>query len=157
MDCNWIHKKMKCFDPYFHLASHWGRDVRRSATKNDRKATVSAPSPEPWCPGFDREDRTLPLWLKIISVTLKTGRTHQIRVHLSSIGLPIVGDTVYGHGRTWWKKNLQLKNDILPLIPRQMLHAETLGFIHPDSEVFCEFNAPMPNDMDYVINILKTR
>jgi 23S rRNA pseudouridine1911/1915/1917 synthase len=92
----------------------------------------------------------------ILSVTPKTGRTHQIRVHLSHIGHPIVGDPVYGYRRQWWKRHFPAKNGTLPQIPRQMLHAETLGFIHPDSGVFCEFKAPMPKDMMDLIGMLKS-
>ena len=88
-------------------------------------------------------------------MTIKTGRTHQIRVHLSHVNHPIVGDPVYGHKKKWWKKNLQWAIDILPEINRQMLHAEALGFIHPESENYCEFNAPMPTDMAQLIKAIK--
>ncbi len=111
-----------------------------------------------------RGKRALTQWQKIedfargfslLSVTTKTGRTHQIRVHLSHVGHPIVADPVYGYRRNWWKKHLPLLNDILPQIKRQMLHAETLGFIHPDSKNFCEFKAPLPMDMAQVLKTLK--
>jgi 23S rRNA pseudouridine1911/1915/1917 synthase len=91
----------------------------------------------------------------ILSVTPKTGRTHQIRVHLSHVGHPVVGDPVYGYRRQWWKKHFPEKNGPAPKVVRQMLHAETLGFIHPDSGVFCEFSAPMPTDMKDLIGVLK--
>ena len=108
--------------------------------------------------------RAVTLWHKmeefsndfsLLSVTTKTGRTHQIRVHLSYMGHPIIGDPVYGYRRNWWKRHFPLKNNILSQIKRQMLHAETLGFIHPDSEIYCEFKAPVPNDMDHLLNTLK--
>jgi 23S rRNA pseudouridine1911/1915/1917 synthase len=92
----------------------------------------------------------------ILSVTPKTGRTHQIRVHLSHVGHPIVGDPVYGYRRQWWKKHFPAKDGHIPEIARQMLHAETLGFIHPDSGDFCEFRAPMPKDMKDLIGALKS-
>jgi 23S rRNA pseudouridine1911/1915/1917 synthase len=92
----------------------------------------------------------------VLSVVPKTGRTHQIRVHLSYIGHPIVGDPVYGYKQNWWKKHFSAKDGTLPQIPRQMLHAETLGFIHPDSGDFCEFKAPMPRDMVDLIGALKS-
>jgi len=91
----------------------------------------------------------------LLSVTPKTGRTHQIRVHLSYLGSPIVGDPVYGYKRNWWKRRAYLANRILPLVKRQQLHAETLGFIHPESEKYCEFKAPMPEDMDRVLKALR--
>ena len=108
--------------------------------------------------------RALTFWQKmeefgsgfsLASVTPKTGRTHQIRVHLSYLGHPIVGDPVYGYKRNWWKKRAPLMNRILPHIKRQQLHAETLGFIHPDSETYCEFKAPLPDDMEHVIKALR--
>lgn len=91
----------------------------------------------------------------LLCVTPKTGRTHQIRVHLSHVGHPIVGDPVYGYGHNWWKKHSPLKIDRMPQIKRQMLHAETLGFVHPDTDNYCAFKAPPPDDMGYVLKILK--
>ncbi len=108
--------------------------------------------------------RALTLWRKLeefktgfslLSVTLKTGRTHQIRVHLSYLGYPIIGDPVYGHKKKWWKKRLSLMDSILPHVKRQQLHAEKLGFIHPDSGDYCEFNAPLPDDMKSVLKALR--
>lgn len=93
--------------------------------------------------------------LSLLSITPRTGRTHQIRVHLSYVGHPIVGDPVYGYKRTWWSRHLPLKNHVLPHIKRQLLHAETLGFIHPDSERYCQFKAPLPDDMAQVLKALK--
>ena len=109
--------------------------------------------------------KALTLWKKIedlggrfslLSVMLKTGRTHQIRVHLSSIGHPIVGDTVYGFRRQGWKKHLFLKNGGELDVERQMLHAETLGFVHPESGEYCEYSAPLPEDMTGVMERLKS-
>jgi len=73
----------------------------------------------------------------------KTGRTHQIRVHLSSIGHPIIGDTLY-NGHTRYKQFEA---------PRYMLHASTLKFYHPKREESLEFKAALPKDM---LTILKT-
>ena len=91
----------------------------------------------------------------LLSVAPKTGRTHQIRVHLSYAGHPILGDPVYGHKGNGWKRHLPLKDEILLQINRQMLHAETLGFVHPDSENYCEFQAPLPKEMEIVLNRLE--
>lgn len=87
----------------------------------------------------------------LLEVAIKTGRTHQIRVHLSHIGHPVVGDPVYGYGRRWWNKHPLHKKGILPSINRQMLHAKRLGFIHPDQKCYLEFESPLPNDMDHVV------
>jgi 23S rRNA pseudouridine1911/1915/1917 synthase len=72
----------------------------------------------------------------LVEVGLKTGRTHQIRVHFSALGHPLVGDRVYGP-----RKNRQIQE------PRQMLHAGSLGFRHPWSGKSVEFSAPIPGDM----------
>ena len=77
-----------------------------------------------------------------IECRLETGRTHQIRVHMSHIGHPLLGDEVYGPANSKFK-NLQ----------GQTLHAATLGFIHPTTEEYMEFSAPLP---DYFEKLLKT-
>lgn len=91
----------------------------------------------------------------LMAVRPKTGRTHQIRVHFSHMGYPVAGDRVYGCNLRWWKKYPFLLTNIAPLIKRQMLHAEYIGFVHPDTKDYCEFHAPMPEDMNRVINNLR--
>jgi 23S rRNA pseudouridine1911/1915/1917 synthase len=109
--------------------------------------------------------RALTRWQKInefngefslLSVIIKTGRTHQIRVHLSHIGHPVAGDPVYGYGQRWWKRHPLYKKGVLPSIKRQMLHAKSLGFVHPDLEHYMEFEAPLPDDMANAVLILQT-
>jgi 23S rRNA pseudouridine1911/1915/1917 synthase len=92
----------------------------------------------------------------LLSVSPKTGRTHQIRVHLSHMGYPIVGDPVYGHRRSWWKKRFPEDSGVLSRIERQMLHAGILGFVHPQGGDYREFTAPLPADMEGVLKMLKT-
>ncbi len=76
----------------------------------------------------------------ILEIRPQTGRTHQIRVHLSSIGHPVVGDVVYG-GR-----HAHVLEDVT--FDRPMLHAAVLGFIHPISQEYCAYEVPIPEDMD---------
>lgn len=71
----------------------------------------------------------------LLRCRLETGRTHQIRVHLQSIGFPIVGDAVYG------------KSHLISVFPRQALHAEKLALAHPASGKDCEWQVPVPDDM----------
>jgi 23S rRNA pseudouridine1911/1915/1917 synthase len=78
----------------------------------------------------------------LIRVKLGTGRTHQIRVHFASIGHPVLGDRTYGK-----KSELEMKGRRKILFPRQMLHAELLGFIHPVTGQYMEFSSPLPEDM----------
>ena len=91
----------------------------------------------------------------LLSVVIKTGRTHQIRVHLSHIGHPVAGDPVYGYGQRWWKRHTLYKKGVLPSIKRQMLHAKKIGFVHPDQEHYMEFEAPLPDDMTRAVEILQ--
>lgn len=77
--------------------------------------------------------------LTVFECRIETGRTHQIRVHMSSIGCPIIGDKVYG------KSALDKKLDPQP--PRQMLHAWKLKLYHPVTSKVMEFSAPVPDDM----------
>ena len=79
-----------------------------------------------------------------IQCKLETGRTHQIRVHMSRIGHPLVGDAVYGPAKCPFL-NLQ----------GQTLHAKTLGFIHPATNEYLEVNAPLPEYFVALINKLK--
>lgn len=89
----------------------------------------------------------------LVELNLKTGRTHQIRVHCAAVNHPIVGDTVYG-GRKAGKK-VSSGKDLLRTVSRQMLHARRLGFAHPKTESTVSFEAPIPQDMEELINALR--
>jgi 23S rRNA pseudouridine1911/1915/1917 synthase len=84
----------------------------------------------------------------LLSVRPRTGRTHQIRVHLSHLGHPIVGDKVYGV-----RRRRDLEKGLW--VARQMLHAQGLGFDHPQTGKRLEFLAPLPPDMETVLAQLK--
>ena len=79
----------------------------------------------------------------LIKCILETGRTHQIRVHMSSIGFPLVGDPLYGLK----KQKIKLKG--------QMLHAKTLGFIHPGKNEYMEFTTELPQYFEEILNKLR--
>ena len=94
----------------------------------------------------------------LLQLTLETGRLHQIRVHLSFIGYPVAGDAVYGGGRERAQSDAPsvTVRQALKKLNRQALHAETLGFNHPETDERLEFSAPMPNDMQQVVNALRS-
>lgn len=79
-----------------------------------------------------------------IECKLKTGRTHQIRVHMAHIGHPLLGDEVYANGR---KSKFKLEG--------QCLHAKTLGFVHPVTKEYIETDAPLPEYFSHLLNVLK--
>ncbi|MFZ6008320.1 MAG: RluA family pseudouridine synthase [Nitrospirota bacterium] len=88
----------------------------------------------------------------LIEAKLGTGRTHQIRVHFSAIGHPVLGDKTYGKKVEVEVKVEGKRKKIV--FPRQMLHAETLGFIHPATKEYLEFSSPLPEDMEECIKKL---
>lgn len=111
-----------------NIGRHPKDRIKMAVVKNGGKSAVT-------------EYKILKRYLKhcLVLCKLQTGRTHQIRVHMSSIGFPIVGDSVYGI------KNNDLYNH------GQLLHARVLGFIHPSTKKYIEFKAELP---DYFKNII---
>ncbi len=90
----------------------------------------------------------------LLDVGLETGRTHQIRVHLSHITYPIVGDRVYG-GRRQLRAGLSdAQRQAISSFPRQALHAYALGFVHPTTGEDIEVTTPLPEDMQTLISVL---
>jgi 23S rRNA pseudouridine1911/1915/1917 synthase len=82
----------------------------------------------------------------LLDVEIKTGRTHQIRVHLQWLKHPVVGDAVYGDGRDNTVMDARLRARIAAL-NRQFLHAEQLGFRHPRNHEPLRFTAPLPREL----------
>ncbi len=91
----------------------------------------------------------------LLSVTLETGRTHQVRVHLASIGLPIVGDYVYGSAKRTRAVSIKQVLDVLKGIKRPLLHAGYLEFTHPSTKSPMAFEVPLPDDFAGVLRILQ--
>ncbi|HVO75210.1 MAG TPA: RluA family pseudouridine synthase [Ignavibacteriaceae bacterium] len=95
----------------------------------------------------------------LLKLNLKTGRTHQIRVHLSSIGHPVFGDPAYGGRKIVSGLNLpKIKSrveNLLDIMKRQALHAKTLGFFHPLKKEFMRFDSDLPADFKQLIERLK--
>jgi 23S rRNA pseudouridine1911/1915/1917 synthase len=91
----------------------------------------------------------------LIQCNLETGRTHQIRVHMAHIGHPLVGDQLYGNGLRLPRGASQELIDALRGFRRQALHAEKLGFDHPITGEYLEFDSPRPADQDALIEALR--
>jgi 23S rRNA pseudouridine1911/1915/1917 synthase len=101
-------------------------------------------------------------FLSLIRLKLKTGRTHQIRVHLHHVGHPVFGDPTYGGRRMAWypsgagvsfKQRVQY---LLSLINRQALHAKTIGFIHPETREMTRFDSELPTDFQQVLSEIRS-
>jgi len=93
-------------------------------------------------------------WFSLVEVTLHTGRTHQIRVHMQHIGHPIVGDTTYGGSEVRklpFSKSESFVRNLLEEIPRQALHACELAFEQPTTKERLDFRVPLPDDMSAAI------
>ena len=91
----------------------------------------------------------------LLKVNLDTGRTHQIRVHLSHIGYPIVGDPLYGNRNKFSSGTKEELKNIISSFKRQALHAQALELVHPSSGKLISFNAEIPEDMETLINQIK--
>ena len=88
----------------------------------------------------------------LLQCSLETGRTHQIRVHMNSIGHPLAGDPVYG-GKP--KKTRQSTGQLLVNFPRQALHAQRLALTHPQTGQVMQWEAVAPDDMDHLLEVLR--
>jgi 23S rRNA pseudouridine1911/1915/1917 synthase len=93
--------------------------------------------------------------LSLVECKLETGRTHQIRVHMTNLGNSIVGDDKY-------KKKFKRIKDVEPLLEkrlidlnRQFLHAKTIGFIHPKKNKEMIFNSILPQELEIILKMLR--
>lgn len=95
-------------------------------------------------------------FVTVVECKLETGRTHQIRVHMSYIGHPLFNDERYGGSEirngTIYAKYRQFIENCFKLCPRQALHAKTLGFVHPGTSKWIQFDSQLPADMQSLID-----
>lgn len=94
-------------------------------------------------------------YVSLVECKLETGRTHQIRAHMKYLGHPLFNDAMYGGDQiskgTTFTKYKQFVDNCFKIIPRQALHAKTLGFIHPAKKEFMQFNSDLPQDFVEVL------
>lgn len=94
-------------------------------------------------------------YVTLVKCKLETGRTHQIRIHMKHIGHPLFGDPEYGGDKilkgTTFTKYKQFIENCFRLLPRQALHAKTLGFTHPKTGEWMDFESELPEDMVAVL------
>ena len=95
-------------------------------------------------------------YVSVIKCNLETGRTHQIRAHMKYIGHTLFNDATYGGDKllkgTTFTKYKQFVDNCFKILPRQALHAKSLGFIHPTTNKFVQFESPIPNEFVEVID-----
>jgi 23S rRNA pseudouridine1911/1915/1917 synthase len=138
-----------------YLAAAWGHlsdspltiDAPIGRDRKDRKKMAVVPGGRPALTRVKVRER----WERadLLDVALKTGRTHQIRVHLAHLGHPVAGDPVYGEA---WERGMggptrQWAVEFSQRVPRQFLHAAELVFDHPVSSERMRFSAPLPADL----------
>jgi len=141
-----------------HMTNDTGKiDLPIGRSMQDRtKMAVDGAAPRDAVTRYRLRDRFRSYdWLE---VDLQTGRTHQIRVHLSHLGHPVFGDPEYG-GREKWHRGIfaperQLAKELLSLIEHQALHACRLSFVHPVTEQTVTVESPLPADYQGVIDLL---
>jgi 23S rRNA pseudouridine1911/1915/1917 synthase len=91
----------------------------------------------------------------LLEVELQTGRTHQVRVHMASIGHSVLGDQTYGNSRRLRLIKNKSVQDALKGLKRHLLHAGFLQFTHPDTQQELAFSAPLPDEFATVLKLLR--
>jgi 23S rRNA pseudouridine1911/1915/1917 synthase len=93
--------------------------------------------------------------LTLLEIRPQTGRTHQIRVHMASRGLPVLGDAVYGKMRKTHSNTGSQEKMLSEVLHRQALHAAVLGFAHPTDSRYVEYASPLPHDIFSAITVIR--
>ena len=127
-------------------------NIGRSPNNRTRMAVLKGGAGRPARTIFQVDKRFQELTL--LSVEIKSGRTHQIRVHLSHIGHPVVGDTAYGQGRENTVQDVMTRQRIKSL-GRHFLHSSRLAFEHPTSHERMEFSSPLPPELESMLEGLR--
>ena len=145
-----------------YLALVWGRlpaaagEIDREVGRHPRERQKMSVHPRRGKAAvtFWRVRREFPGPLTLVELTPQTGRTHQLRVHLASLGHPVLGDATYGGGVSRLAGAPRLKG-LKPLVRRQMLHAWQLGLTHPRTGERMSWEAPLTEDFQAVVDCLE--
>jgi 23S rRNA pseudouridine1911/1915/1917 synthase len=142
----------------------WGEPVETKGTINvyigrslkDRRLTVAFPDGEYGQHAITHYEVLKNLrYVSLVKCNLETGRTHQIRAHMKHLGHPLFGDTTYGGDKilkgTQFSKYKAFVDNCFKIMPRQALHAKSLGFTHPVSRQVLQFDSELPEDFTRVL------
>jgi 23S rRNA pseudouridine1911/1915/1917 synthase len=148
-----------------YLALVWGEPEPEKGTINvhlgrslkDRRVTAAFPEGDIGRHAITHYEVMKTLrYVSLVKCTLETGRTHQIRAHMKHLGHPIFNDVTYGGDKilkgTTFSKYRAFVENCFKIIPRQALHAKTLGFVHPATKEYMSFDSPVPEDMQLVLD-----
>jgi 23S rRNA pseudouridine1911/1915/1917 synthase len=147
-----------------YLALVWGEPSPEQGTINvnvgrspkDRRVTVAFPDGNMGRTAITHYKTIKQMrYVSLIECKLETGRTHQIRAHMKHLGHPLFNDVMYGGHEiskgTVFTKYKQFVDNCFKIIPRQALHAKTLGFVHPATKQWVQFDSELPEDIKQVI------
>lgn len=126
-------------------------DINVGRSPKDRRLTVAFPKGDMGRRAITHYKLLKPLrYISLIECKLETGRTHQIRAHMKHLGHPLFNDAMYGGSEvlrgTMFSKYKQFVENCFKIIPRQALHAKTLGFVHPITKETLRFDSELPRD-----------
>lgn len=161
------HLAKQFFDHTIERTYHalvWGEPTEEQGTINvnvgrslkDRRITVAFPNGDMGRTAITHYRVLQKLrYVSLVECKLETGRTHQIRAHMKYLGHPLFNDEMYGGSDivkgTVFSKYKQFVDNCFKIIPRQALHAKTLGFMHPATNQWMQFDSELPDDMKEVI------
>jgi 23S rRNA pseudouridine1911/1915/1917 synthase len=131
-------------------------DVNVGRSLKDRRVTTAFPEGDLGRRAITHYKLLQPLrYVSLVECKLETGRTHQIRAHMRYLGHPLFNDAMYGGNEivkgTMFSKYKQFVENCFKLLPRQALHAKTLGFMHPVKKVWMRFDSELPEDFKAVL------
>jgi len=132
-------------------------DVNLGRSLKDRRITTAFPAADYGRRAVTHYQVIKPLrYVTLLNCQLETGRTHQIRAHLKYLGHPLFNDAQYGGDRilkgTVFSKYKAFVENCFKMLPRQALHAKSLGFVHPTTEKFMRFDSELPEDFQELLS-----